>query len=269
MADYEYLMESAEEAIRLDLKTDPGVLERQAKWAGIGPGMSVADIGCGSGKTTFYLHHLCQPGGRTIGIDGSNQRLQYAREHYSGDGIEYLCRNFCESLDDLGEFDFIWMRFVLEYFRSKSFDIVKNVSRNLKPGGILCLADLDCNCLRFFGLGKRLEKAVIRIMEALETKVDFDPYVGVKLYSYLYDLDFEAIDVNIWPHHLTFGALKEIDAYNWTKKVEFAARKSGYAFDDYPGGFDEFFEEFKREFTNPRRFHYSPLILCKGRKPLA
>ena len=256
MTEFDYLMESDEEALRLDVKTDPKVIEKQALWAGLKPGMRVADIGCGSGKTTFYLHKLTQPGGQTVGIDGSDQRLIYAREHHRGDGIEYVCRNISDSLDDLGTFDFIWIRFVLEYFRSNSFDIVKTVARILKPGGILCLIDLDCNCLRFFGLGQRIEKAVYGIMAALVTNADFDPYAGVKLYTYLYDLGFQEINVRVDAHNLTFGELTEWAAFNWSKKVEVAAKNSGYAFEDYPGGYNEFFEEFKLAFTDPRRFIY-------------
>ena len=56
----EYLMEDEREAVRLDLKTDAAAVEKQARWAGIKPGMRVADLGCGSGKTTFYLNKLIQ-----------------------------------------------------------------------------------------------------------------------------------------------------------------------------------------------------------------
>jgi ubiquinone/menaquinone biosynthesis C-methylase UbiE len=268
MADFDYLMESDEEALRLDMKTDPKIIEKQALWAGLKPGMRVADIGCGSGKTTYYLHKFAQPGGSTIGIDGSDQRLNYARKHHAGDGIKYVRRNISEPLDDLGTFDFIWMRFVLEYFRSKSFEIVKNVHQMLEPGGTLCLIDLDCNCLRFFGFDKRLEKTVYRIISALETNADFDPYAGVKLYTYLYDLGLQKIKVHIEAHHLTFGKSTESAVFNWRKKVEVAAKNSGYTFEDYPGGYDEFYEDFKQAFDNPRRFIYSPIVSCVGQKPL-
>jgi len=50
--EYGYLMESDEEALRLDIKTVPALVEAQARWAGIEPGMRVADLGCGAGKTT-------------------------------------------------------------------------------------------------------------------------------------------------------------------------------------------------------------------------
>ncbi len=263
-----YLMESEEEALRLDLKTDRKTVERQALWAGIRPGMRVADIGCGSGITTCCLNKLVQPNGEVVGVDISEQRIMHAKKHYSGTGIEFTCKDICEPLDDLGMFDFIWVRFVLEYHRSKSFDIVKNISNILKRRGILCLIDLDYNCLSHFGLSQRLERTIYKIINTLEKNADFDPYAGIKLYSYFYDLGYQDINVDLASHHLIFGELKETDAFNWTKKVEVAARNSGYRFEEYEGGYEEFFEEFKTSFADPRRFTYTPVISCRGCKPI-
>jgi ubiquinone/menaquinone biosynthesis C-methylase UbiE len=261
-----YIMEHKDEALRLDLKTDRARVFKQASWAGIKPGMRVADIGCGSGKTTVFLNEMIQPGGRIVGVDASQARVLHAKETHGSESIDFVCRNFYESLDDLGKFDFIWVRFVLEYHRSRSTEIVKNLTRLLKPGGVLCLIDLDYNCLSHYGHSSRLEKAVGDIMAKLEKDHDFDPYVGKKLYSFLYDLGFEEIAVEVGTHHLIYGELNEIDAYNWAKKVEVAAKNSGYVFEDYPGGFDEFAAEFKDFFSDPRRFTYTPLICCRGVK---
>ena len=267
MMPTKYLMESDEETLRLDLKTDGMIVEKQALWAGIKRNMRVADLGFGSGKTTFYLHKLVQPHGEVVGLDFAEQRIKYAKKHYNKKGITYLCRDITKSLDDLGMFDFIWVRFVLEYHRSMSFDIVKNITRILKPGGILCLIDLDYNCLRHFGLSDKLKTSIDKMIKALEKNADFDPYVGIKLYSFLYDLDYQDIDVHLSPHHLIFGKAREIDTFNWTKKVEIAVKRSGYQFKEYEGGYEEFFEEFKHFFSDPRRFTYTPIISCRGCKP--
>jgi hypothetical protein len=160
------------------------------------------------------------------------------------------------------------VRFVLEYYRNGSFEIVKNLSTILKPQGILCLIDLDYNCLSHYGLPKRLESTIVGIKTELEKKANFDPYAGRKLYAYLYDLGYEDIDVNMAPHHLIYGELNEIDAFNWTMKVQSGSRISNYPFDQYTGGYDEFFEEFKSAFGDPRRFTYTPVILCRGKKPV-
>ena len=194
---HRYLMESDEESVRLDLKTDTDAVEKQALWAGIEPGMRVADLGCGSGKTTFVLNQLVGPAGSAVGIDISRQRLDYAERHYHHSSIEYVCKDIREPLDDVGMFDFVWLRFVLEYYRKDSFEIVKNISKILKPGGILCLIDLDSNCLRHYELSERLEKYLTRLMQIMETQFNFDPYVGIKLYSFLYDLDYRNIEVEV------------------------------------------------------------------------
>jgi hypothetical protein len=104
-------------------------------------------------------------------------------------------------------------------------------------------------------------------MKALENAADFDPYVGIKLYSFLYDLGYKDIDARLAPHHLIFGELKDTDAFNWTKKFEVGVKKSGYHFLEYEGGYEEFLKECKGFFSDPRRFTYTPVISCKGRKP--
>lgn len=260
-------MESKEEALRLDVKTVTSDVERQAKWAGIKPGMRVADVGCGPGVTTSILHDLVQPGGEVVGIDFSDERIAYAKKNYGTRGIDFLKRDFGEPFDDLGKFDFVWMRFVLEYYRKGSVELIKNISSLLKPGGILCLIDLDHNCLNHYGLSARLERTIASIMKSLEEKANFDPYVGRKLYSFLYDLNYDDIDVQVAAHHNIFGKLKDADAFNWMKKIEVAPKRIDFEFEEYADGYEEFAKEYETFFNNPRRFTYTPIICCRGRKP--
>lgn len=261
-------MENEEEAFRLDIKTNSRVVERQALWAGIKPGMHVADLCCGSGKVTSILHKLVQPGGVAIGLDGSEKRIEYAKEHYHDKGIKFEHRDIRNPLDDVVMFDFVWMRFLLEYYLSSSFDIVKNVTKIVKPGGILCLVDLDYNCLSHFGISPKLERTIFAVMKYLEENADFDPYAGRKLYSFLYDLGYQDINIDVTAHHLIFGELTDIDAFNWMKKFEVISKKVNFNYEEYEGGYEEFLEEFNRFFVNPRRFTYTPVICCRGRKPI-
>lgn len=267
MDDLEYLMESDEESIRLEVKTDPAVVEQQALWAQIRPGMRVADLGCGCGKTTSVLHALVQPLGTVVGVDLSETRIDYAQNNYAREGVEFVRRDLCGSLDALGSFDFVWIRFILEYFRSDALDLVRNVSRMLRPGGILCLVDLDHNCLNHFGLPGRLERTIHRCVRVLEEKFNFDPYAGRKLYSFLYDLDYEDVTVNVGAHHVIYGPLGSVDAFNWARKIEIVSKKASFVFDEYSDGAKGFFEEFNRFFSDPRRFSYTPLVCARGSKP--
>ena len=270
MLAHQYLMENAQEAFRMSMKTDPETIEQQAEWAGLKPDMRIADIGCGPGKTTRILSRLVGPGGHATGIDCSQERIDYARAHFGDDRTRFLCRDIKEPLDDLGPYDFVWVRFLLEYFRSSSFELVSRLSNLLKPGGTLCLIDLDLNCLNHYSLPKPLESSLKGMMGVLEEKKDFDPYAGRKLYSYLYDLNYQNINVELSAHHLIYGRLAETDAFNWMTKTMVAARNSGYDFyQDFDTGFDGFYDAFRRFFADPRRFTYTPVIVCSGRRGLA
>jgi ubiquinone/menaquinone biosynthesis C-methylase UbiE len=268
MEDFEYLMENDEEAFRLDIKTDSKIVEKQALWAGIKPGMRVVDICSGAGKTTSVLHTLVQPGGTVVGVDGSEKRIEYAKKHYRTGGIKFKCNDIQKPLEDLGTFDFVWVRFVLEYYRSHSFEIVKNISKIVKPGGVLCLIDLDYNCLIHFCLSPKLERALFSTIKKIEEEANFDPYAGRKLYSYLYSLGYQDIDVDVAAHHLIFGELRDTDTFNWTKKIEVVSKKIQLQFKEYEGH-EEFIADFKKFFADPGRFTYTPVISCRGRKPVA
>ena len=139
-------MENIGEIERLETKTVYSVTLKQGEWCGLKPGMRVLDAGCGSGKVTAILAELIQPGGEILGIDSSKNRIAFARKQYGNiPGVSFEAHNLLDPPRDIGQFDVIWIRFVLEYFLAESFDIVRNLSECLKPGGVLCLLDLDHN----------------------------------------------------------------------------------------------------------------------------
>ncbi len=261
-----YIMESTEEVSRLERKTDYKRLEEQALWAGLQEGMRVLDAGCGSGITSSYLSRITGKTGHVTGIDGSKERIAHAAMTYREKNVRFVQKDIYTDLSSLGSFDFIWVRFFLEYHRSKSFEIVKKLYSLLNQGGILCLVDLDYNTLTHYELPERLEKAIDGLMGTLQEKKDFDPYAGRKLYSYLYDLDLRNIRVSMQPHHLIYGPLSRTDAFNWTKKITVAGKNSGYTFPEYTDGWNGFYNDFLSFFNNPRRFTYTPLITCRGEK---
>lgn len=265
---YFYLMEHEEEKDRLERKTDPSALRKQAQWCGIKPGQHLLDLGCGPGKTTAILYDLIQPGGSILGLDASPERIAHAKKCY-GDkpGMEFAVHDIELPLSNFGKFDAIWVRFVLEYYRQQSRDIVRNIANNLNQGGFLYLLDLDYNCLSHYELPLPLAKIIPKIIHRLEDVYNFDAYAGRKLYAYLFDLGFENIEISVTAHHVIYGKIRDVDSYNWTKKIEVIAPRLADLFEKYPGGYQRYLMEFRKFFHDPRRFTYTPLIMCKGRKP--
>lgn len=264
LPNIQYFMDSPNETQRVDSKTKVADVEHQATWAGVKPGMRVLDVGCGSGKTTYLLHRMVQPGGTLVGIDGSAERLEYAQSMYCAPGVTYHPCSLLKPFTSLGQFDLIWVRFVLEYFGTNSQMIVQNAYDVLTPGGTICLIDLDYNCLSHYGFSNGLDGKIQNIIGRLQRQFDFDPYMGRKLYSYLYDLGCEGLEVSMSAHHLIYGNVDESELFNWTCKLE--ATRPLFESDD---AYRQFYDEFMGFFTDKRRFTYTPLIMCKGRKPLS
>lgn len=267
---HSYLMENLEETIRLEIKTDPEAVRKQAQWCGLKPGLRVLDAACGTGKVSEILHQMIQPGGEILGFDFSEERVRYAKQHRGHiSGVDFQVHDLRDPLDGFGLFDLIWVRFVLEYYRTESLDILRNLTACLKPGGYLCLLDLDHNCLNHYELPPRIESMLFELAALVEEKYNFDLYAGRKLYAHLYDMGYEQIQADLMPHHLIYGKISDIDAYNWIKKAEVVSVKAKEILERYPEGSAGFFSDFIQFFNDPRRFTYTPLILCKGMKPFS
>jgi len=271
-----YLMENRDEYLRLEIKTDPDVVKRQAAWAGIVPGMRVLDVGCGSGITTAALADLVGENGHVTGLDFSEERLQIARERYGSERVNFICHDIRAPFRSNRPFDAIWARFILEYFRKEQREVVANSMASLRVGGIVCLADLDNNSLGHYGHNERLQNTMIDIVGRLERECNFDPYSGRRLFGHLKNLGFVNVRCMVEAHHLIYGQLSERDAYNWVRKVELTAKQSGCQFEEYagdefscfPSRYEAFLAEFKEYFMSPNRFCYTPLIICRGEKTL-
>ena len=165
-----YLMESEDEARRLAIKTDASVVEAYAARAGLEPGMRVVDVACGAGLTTSILSGMVGDSGSAMGLDASPERLEEARRLYGDSRTSFELRDFLKPMAGIGPFDFAWVRFALEYYRAEAFDIAHNVSSLLAEGGILCLVDLDHNCLNHYGISPRLEGALASALRQMEEK---------------------------------------------------------------------------------------------------
>ena len=264
-----YLMENEDEIRRLEMKTDASVVAEYALRAGLKNGMRVADVFCGAGAATAVLSALVGEEGFAAGFDASGGRIAHATERYGNERTRFYVADAKEPFEgQQGSFDFVWVRFALEYFRKESFDIVRNIAPLLNEGGILCLIDLDHNCLNHWEMNPRLEAALVSAMSQLEEKENFDPWAGRKLSSHLYRLGFKDIRAEAGAHHLIYGELGETDRFNWTKKIETISKNACI---DIPGyaSTDEFLTEFLRFFSDPGRFTYTPVIACSGRKAAA
>lgn len=261
-----YLMEDKGEIARLERKTDIDAVIRQASWAGIGPGMRVLDVGCGTGVTTAALAELVGPTGSVTGIDFSLERIEYAKKRYGSEQVDFVCHDINQPYLSDQPFDAVWSRFFLEYFLKNQRQVFEHSTVALKKGGIACFADLDNNSLAHYGLSERLLVTLNDIAVNLQEFHDFDLYAGRKIYSHFLALGYQDISCTGELHHLGYGVADADSQYNWMQKIDVVARKSGCDFSAYAGGYEEFRADFQAFLNDPNRFTYSPLIIVRGIK---
>lgn len=126
---------------------------RQAlRRASIGPGMTVCDVGCGTGQVALAAQRAVGPNGRVIGVDPSEGMLSVAR----GAGLSDLRVGGAESLPvEDNSVDAITMGYALRHVEDLR-TAFGEFGRALGPGGRLLLLELTAPkpglCRKLFGL---------------------------------------------------------------------------------------------------------------------
>lgn len=157
--------------------------------AGIGEGMRVLDIGCGSGDVAFLLSGLVGETGEVVGIDHDDAALATARSR-AVEG-QQVAPTFVQSglLDvpaSLGTFDAIVGRRVLMY-QPDTVAAATALVRLLRPGGVMVFQEHDTTMapasLDGFALHRKAQ-GWIREMIAREGA---DLHIGFHLHGILSD----------------------------------------------------------------------------------
>lgn len=128
-------------------------------------GLSILDLGSGSGRDAFALSALVGPRGRVIGVDMTDEQLavanQYIDYHREAFGFERanveFRKGYIERLDEIGlddnQFDVIVSNCVINLSEDKNA-VLEQAYRLLKPGGEMYFSDVYS--------GRRVPQALTR-----------------------------------------------------------------------------------------------------------
>lgn len=116
-------------------------------------GLSILDLGCGSGRDCYALSRLVGEHGRVVGVDMTEEQLTVARRHvdyhtqrygYATPNVEFR-HGHIERLDEIGlgdaSFDLIISNCVLNLSPDKGA-VLRETYRLLKPGGEMYFSDV-------------------------------------------------------------------------------------------------------------------------------
>lgn len=157
---------------------------RQAlKRAGLAPGMSVADVACGTGLVAREALSIVGTGGSIVGIDPSEGMLAHARKNL---GIEAV-NGVAETMPfESARFDFVSMGYALRHVEDLA-PAFAEFYRVLKPGGRLCILEITRPAGR---LGRAMLRGYMGLLSVLLRLVK----PGVSRTSELWSYYWQTID---------------------------------------------------------------------------
>ncbi|QIP16619.1 methyltransferase domain-containing protein [Spirosoma aureum] len=106
------------------------------------PGLSVLDVGCGSGAITRSIAEKVGPTGRILGIDPNDKLIEQARQN-SGSlpGLDFR-QGDIYTFDTDERFDLITIARTLQWLADPKAALI-NMKRFVKPGGYLSVLDFN------------------------------------------------------------------------------------------------------------------------------
>lgn len=151
--------------------------------AGLRPGMTVLEIGCGAGDTTLVVSELIGESGSIFAIDRAEAAVAAARNRVQRFGKSNIAFHQADptSFDPGQTFDAIVGRYVL-MFNPDPAGILRALLGHLRPGGVVAFHEVDWHGSRSSPKAPLYEQCTDWIVRTFE-KVGTNPHMGPELHS--------------------------------------------------------------------------------------
>ena len=185
-----------QEVERLKRKTNILAAVDQAAWqqADLTPHSRVLDLGCGSGSVTQRLAQAAYLG-KVIGADISDQLIQKATSEYQGSNLKFEKADAYKLSFPDNYFDLVHARFLFQHLQ-RPLNALQEIYRVLKPGGRLCVIDVDDHWFTLYPEPASIQPFRQQIL-SLQQQKGGDPFIGRKLFSYLHTARFLSVQNRI------------------------------------------------------------------------
>lgn len=158
------------------------------KKMGVAPGMTVADIGCGTGEVSFLISQLVGSKGSVKGLDANPTAIEFCKKEAGRRGtrnVEFLVGDAHKMGFPSRSFDLVYSRFLLQHLKSPEA-CLEEMFRIAKPGSTVMVEDCD--------LGKWVVEPANKYVDQLwrwygeiVSEKGSDPAIGRKLYGMFID----------------------------------------------------------------------------------
>ena len=174
-----------EEMYRLQTQAEEfsSFVNEALKKIGLSSGMSVADIGCGTGDVSFAMSSLVGPGGSVVGLDANPTAVEFCKKKAADSGInnaQFAIGDVQKMNLESGKFDAVFSRFLLQHVKDPTGSL-KEMIRIARPGGVVLVEDCDLQCWTVEPQDKHVEQ-LWKWYESIIRQKGSDPAIGRKLY---------------------------------------------------------------------------------------
>lgn len=129
-----------------------GDCHRLLQAAGVGPGLRVADIGCGTGSTSAWLAAQVGIAGHVAAVDVDPGQLAVAGRRLADAGlrnVELVAASALATGLPRASFDVVHCRFLLCHI-PEPLAVLREMAALAKPGGLVIVFDMDVPGLRTY-----------------------------------------------------------------------------------------------------------------------
>lgn len=260
-----YLMESSDESVRLEEKTDAEAVRARLGLVGLSAGMRALDAGAGTGAIARVMAELVGPKGSVVAFDASEERLAHGRKVAAERGVtnlEFVRGDLYAPELPAASFDFVWCEFVFEYLADPD-KVLAHLVRLVRPGGKLVVGDLDGNGLFHDPMTPEFERDMEELRHALTGS--FDALAGRRLFSRFRKAGLDGMKVHAQPYHLYPGAAPDQEMSNWETKFKTLRPRGVRALGE--ARYDRFAKQFLELLRSPDALTYSVLFLVEWQRP--
>lgn len=177
----------------------------------IKPGMSVLDVGCGTGNVSHWLAKKVGKTGSVTGVDVSEDQLIIAREKAAAlnlDNVNFINYSVYEIDKISATFDIVFSRFLLVHL-DQPLTALQMMYSLVKPQGLLA-CDEQCIAASLTYPHSNAFSKSKELIEQISKQKNIDFTFGQKLYHIFNDFDFSHIDLQVIQPTLTTSYHKNL-----------------------------------------------------------
>lgn len=159
--------------------------------AGIGPGMTVLDLGSGAGDLALLAAEVVGPTGRVLGVDMNPQILETARRRAAGHAnVTFAAGDLRDFVPD-GAVDALVGRLILCHLPDPAA-VLRRLVPHLRPAGVAAFYDLDFTSPRLAHPPSPLADRVYDWMKTALASAGVNVYAGTRMHQIFLDAGLAA-----------------------------------------------------------------------------